>query len=160
VRRKGRVTRLRTHQTIEKFPVASPLERSVTGTSHRSLVYMATNATRMRMMVRYDRDAADDIGAPRSDARCAELREAVWSYLDDESSWDERRWIRAHITACSHCRAYLRFQRAFLRALRTELSREEPDEALRERIRTLLRPGAPSSESGNDASNENWEPPT
>jgi predicted anti-sigma-YlaC factor YlaD len=87
----------------------------------------------------HDRDGANDLGFPSARATCARLREVAWSYLDDESPWLERQWIRAHLRECQACRAYVRFLRAFLRALRAELSREHTDDTLRRRIRALLK---------------------
>lgn len=55
---------------------------------------------------------------------CADLAALAWAYLDNEVSWSDQRWIRRHIVHCEHCRTYLYFQRAFLRALRAELKRE------------------------------------
>ena len=55
---------------------------------------------------------------------CVDLAALAWAYLDNEVSWSDQRWIRRHIVHCEHCRTYLYFQRAFLRALRAELKRE------------------------------------
>ena len=70
--------------------------------------------------------------------RCAKLRAAAWSYLDDECSSAERRWMHVHEARCHHCRMYLEFQRAFLRTLRVALSRVGVDGALHERVHAAL----------------------
>jgi hypothetical protein len=71
------------------------------------------------------------------DVTCGGLAAMAWSYLDDELPWCERRRIRAHLARCHHCRAYLHFQRAFLRAVRAESNRTASD-ALRQRVRAAL----------------------
>src|SRR4030095_13845304 len=109
---------------------------------------MAATTTGMRMMMRHARwDRAAHLATPTNEATCAEPRAVAWTYLDHESPWWERRWVRAHTARCDHCRAYLQFQRAFLRAVRAGLHHEPADEALRERIRAALAWRAPSSES-------------
>jgi hypothetical protein len=117
---------------------------------------MAAIAIRIRMMMRHDkRDEAHDVGFPTADATCTELRAIAWSYLDGELPRVERRWIRAHLIHCDHCRPYVQFLRAFLRALRAELTRGHPDEALQRRVRSLLISAAPpdtNSESGQEPS--------
>jgi len=97
-------------------------------------------------MMRRGREDGHDVGIPSTGAPCAWLRGVAWSYLDDESPWWERRRIRAHLAECPHCRAYVQFLRAFLRALRAELSRDRTDDALRRRIRAVLSPAAPSTD--------------
>ena len=80
-----------------------------------------------------------DVHADSADAEvCVELETLAWTYLDDESPWWERRWIRAHISHCARCRTYLHFQRAFLRTLRSEMPRESAGEHLRRRVATAL----------------------
>ena len=80
-------------------------------------------------MMRHDkRDEARDVGYPNGTATCDDVRAVAWSYLDDELARAERRTIRAHLMHCDHCGAYLQFLRAFLRTLRTELTRVHPND--------------------------------
>jgi anti-sigma factor RsiW len=97
-------------------------------------------------MMQHDRGDAGDVGIPSTGAPCARLREAAWSYLDDESPWWERQRIRAHLAECPHCRAYLQFLRGFLRVLRAEFSRDGADDTLRRRVRRAPYLDGPSSE--------------
>jgi len=115
---------------------------------------MAACATRVCVMIRHDRDDAADIGFPSTSATCTELRAVVWSYLDDESPRWERRWIRAHLTDCDHCHAYVRFLRAFLRVLRAELGHEHADDAVRQRIRAAVGPETPLSKERSKSANQ------
>src|SRR5512147_3125074 len=93
--------------------------------------------TGMRMMMRHEQhepaegpgECADDTGLT-----CADLNAMAWSYLDDDLPWCDRRRFRAHMASCDHCRGYLHFQRAFLRAVRAELNRDTASDALRQRV--------------------------
>jgi anti-sigma factor RsiW len=80
------------------------------------------------MMMRHEPDGgADSLGSRTNDANCVELRASVWDYLDGESPRAMRRSLRAHLAHCAHCRAYVRFQQAFLRAVRAAFSdHQEP----------------------------------
>lgn len=110
-------------------------------------------------MMRHDRRRLPAHLATRpNEATCAELRELAWTYLDHESPWWERRWIRAHTTCCDRCRAYLQFQRAFLRAVRSGLHDEPADEALRQAIRAALVARTPSCDTSAETSGQEREP--
>lgn len=98
--------------------------------------------TGMRMMMRHEPhepvegqpgECADDTGLT-----CADVHAMAWSYLDDELPWCDRRRFRAHMARCHHCRGYLHFQRAFLRAVRAELNRHTASDALRQRVSAAL----------------------
>ena len=78
---------------------------------------------------------------------CVELETLAWTYLDDESPWWERRWIRAHISHCERCRTHLHFQRAFFRALRSAMPRESAGEHLRRRVSAALAAAAHADQS-------------
>lgn len=114
-------TNVRTHTPVQEFPADA-------GTSRPGFVYMAAMTIGMRMMMRHEPDGgADSLGTPTNDATCVDLRASVWDYLDGESPRAVRRGIRAHLADCAHCRAYVRFQQAFLRAVRAALSdHQEP----------------------------------
>ena len=105
--------------------------------------------TGMRMMMRHEQhepaegqagECADDTGLT-----CADLNAMAWSYLDDELPWCDQRRIRAHMARCHHCRGYLHFQRAFLRAVRAELNRYTVSDALRQRVSAALDAAAVAS---------------
>ena len=76
--------------------------------------------------------------ADATDPACADVTAMAWSYLDDELPSCDRRRIRTHVGHCDHCRAYLHFQRAFLRAVRAELNRDTASDALRQRVSAAL----------------------
>ena len=131
------------------------------GTSRRGFVYMTAITDRMRMMMTHEQQGGGKHRwIPTNEATCADLRAAAWSYLDSESPSSERRWIHAHVAQCDPCRAYLKFLRAFLRAVRVELSRESADDALRQRVCAALSAGALSFESSAEASRQEQEPST
>jgi mycothiol system anti-sigma-R factor len=115
---------------------------------------MPAIATGMRMMMRHEQDEPNegqpDDCADDTDLTCEQVSAMVWSYLDDELPWCDRRRIRAHIAHCHHCRAYLHFQRAFLRAVRAELNRETASDALRERVSAALAAAALAATGGDE----------
>ena len=112
---------MRTHTPDEEFPDNA-------GTSRQDFVYVAAMTTGTRMMMRHERDRdGQSLGPTTNETTCGELRASVWEYLDGESPSATRRWIRAHLADCAHCRAYVQFQQAFLRAVRAALSdNQEP----------------------------------
>jgi mycothiol system anti-sigma-R factor len=103
---------------------------------------MPAIATGMRMMMRHEQHGPleEEPGDCAEDTvpTCAGVTAMAWSYLDDELPWCDRRRIRSHVAGCDPCRAYLHFQRAFLRAVRAELNRETASDALRQRVSAAL----------------------
>jgi mycothiol system anti-sigma-R factor len=90
-------------------------------------------------------DCADD-----TDPTCADVTATAWSYLDDELVTCDRQRIRSHVAHCDDCRAYLQFQRAFLRAVRAELNRDTASDALRQRVTAALGAAALASTRDDD----------
>ena len=48
---------------------------------------------------------------------CDQVTRLVWEYLDDELDRERRREVLRHLRVCPPCRAYVEFERAFLRSV-------------------------------------------
>ena len=54
-------------------------------------------------------------------ADCEDVVRLVWPFLDDELTLRDAARVRQHLRECASCRAFVRFERAFLRAMHAAL---------------------------------------
>ena len=52
---------------------------------------------------------------------CDDVTRLVWPFLDDELTPRVATSMRVHLRACATCRAFVRFERAFLTAMQAAL---------------------------------------
>ena len=52
---------------------------------------------------------------------CSDVTTHIWLFLDGELSIREAAMIRRHLGGCDSCNEFVRYERAFLRVLRTAL---------------------------------------
>ena len=87
--------------------------------------------------------------------RCADCRDAINAYVDDELMPDEERDVREHLASCADCRREHDVLVATTRALREGLVRHRAPDVLKARIRSALaRPDA--LESAPDPPRRSW----
>jgi mycothiol system anti-sigma-R factor len=80
--------------------------------------------------------------------RCAGIARFVDTYLDGEFGERERAEFEAHLADCERCRAKVREQAEWKRAIKAAAPREQAPAALRNRIqRSISREGRPGAES-------------
>ena len=73
-----------------------------------------------------------------SEPRCAEVRERLVAYLDEELPAEERQRLRGHLERCPPCEQRAGFERGFTSLLRQRLNVEAAPESLARRVRRAL----------------------
>lgn len=72
---------------------------------------------------------------------CDEVMQQLWDYLDHELTPERMTDMAAHLSMCNRCFPQYDFERAFLRAVREAVGRNQPaaPPQLRARVLTALR---------------------
>ena len=74
----------------------------------------------MQLIAAMTNDPRED-AQPRLLSACDDTARLIWEFLDDELTSRDAARVRMHLRECASCRAVVRFERTFLRALRAAL---------------------------------------